>query len=100
MDEDERPGRSVQPLAVELEHGATAEDEVELFLIVVVFGDEAIARGVTRPSVDAERRDAEVMTYGPQSAAAVRDLFKLVQTRDFKAAHTDLLYALFQDSKL
>ena len=58
--EDERAGGRIDPLAVELEHGAPLQDEVELLvpvrLVLVVLVDDPVARAAAGPRVDAERR--------------------------------------------
>src|SRR5262245_10754831 len=89
--EHERAGRCVEALAVDLEDGVTADDEVELLLVVVVLRDHAIARLATRPGVDPQRRDPEVVPHRPQAAAAVRDLVDLVELRRRISVHGNLL---------
>src|ERR671922_2239388 len=90
--EDERAGGRVHPLAVELERGAAALDEIQLLLLVlvlrlVVLVDDPAARLVAGPGVDAEGRDPEVVPNGPPGFAAIADLFDLVEMRDCVSGH-------------
>src|SRR6185503_11950977 len=94
LDEDERPRRSVDRLAVELEPRAPLEHEVELLVAVarirvrlVVLVQDAVADLPPRPGSDAERRDAEVMANGPIRFPPVVDLLHLVETRDAVVVH-------------
>jgi hypothetical protein len=85
--EDERAGGRVDPLAVELERGATALDEIQLLLGVPVVGlvvlvDDPVAGVAAGPRVDAEGRDPEVVPDRPPGTAAVADLLDLVEVRD------------------
>ena len=72
---DERAGGRVHPLAVELEHGAALQDEVQLLvavrLVLVVLVDDPIAAVMAGPRVDTERRDAEVVADRAPRAAPV-----------------------------
>ncbi len=85
-DEDERPGRRVHPLPVELEHGASLQDEVELLVRVrlrlVVLVDDPVACVVARPGVDTESRDAEVVSDGSPWLAPIGRLVDLFEVRD------------------
>src|SRR5262249_8846030 len=64
--EDERAGRRIDPLAVELEGRTPPLDDVELLLrvlalVLVVLVEDPVARLAGRPRVHAEGRDPEVV---------------------------------------
>src|SRR5919108_987164 len=101
--EDERAGGRVHPLAVELERGAAALDEVQLLLLVlvlrlVVLVNDPVAGVLRRPCVDAEGRDPEVVPNGPPRLAAVGDLLDLIEMRDCVSGHGSSGYRRFPDS--
>src|ERR1041384_7302498 len=78
LGKDERAGRHVDALAVELESRAPGMDEVNLLLLVVLLGlvvlvDDPVAGVFARPRVDAESLDAEVVPNRPPGSAAVAD---------------------------
>src|SRR5439155_428325 len=89
--EHECAGRALHPLAIELEHRAPLQDEVELLVpvrfVLVVLVDDPVARGTCRPRVDAEGRDAEVVPDGSHGTPAVVDLVDLVEVRDRVRSH-------------
>src|SRR5439155_12538257 len=64
MGEDERAGRRVHPLAVQLERRMAAVDEVQLLAAIIrliVLVDDPVARIRGGKRVDAERCDAQVV---------------------------------------
>src|SRR5262245_36342978 len=88
--EDERVGRRLDAVAVDLEDCASPNDVVELLLPLlrlVVLVDDPVARGRACPGIDPEGRDAEVMPYGTPGRATIVHLFDLIQVRDFVATH-------------
>src|SRR6478736_5355112 len=89
--DDEGAGRRVNPLAVELEHGAALQDEVELLvparLILIVLVDNPVADALPGPSVGTERRDAEVAANRAPGAAPVTLLRDVIELRDRVVAH-------------
>src|SRR5204862_5059493 len=98
--EDERAGRRVEILAVELEPGVAPQHDVELLggvlSFLLVLRDETLAHGVGRPRVDAESRDAEVVPNGLQARLPVGELLDLVEMRDgagHRASPTSALIA-------
>ena len=89
-DVDERAGRRVHLLAVDLEPRPAGLDEVELLFApvgLVVLVDDPIAGLAARPGVDAEGRDAEVVADGPRGNATVVELLDLVELRNCVIAH-------------
>ena len=88
-DEDERAGRRIEAVAVEFEPGSAAVDEVELLILslLVVLVDDPVSRLPTRPGVDPERRDAEVMAHRTPRLAAVAGLVDVLQAGDCVLAH-------------
>ena len=91
LHEDQRSGRRVDDLPVELESSPARVDEVELLVLalLVVLVDDAVARLVGGERVHAEGRDAEVVAYRPPRAAAVVDLLDLAQARNGVLAHVN-----------
>jgi hypothetical protein len=89
-DEHQSPLRRVPPLAVQLEHGVPAQDDVELLvrvLVLRVLVDHAVARVGRRPGVDAEAGDAEVVPDRPHRDAPVVELRDVVDARDRVTVH-------------
>src|SRR5207253_7197934 len=88
---DESAGGRDHPVAVELEHGAPAQNDVKLLVRVrlrlVVLVDDPVARVTGRPRVDAEGRDAEVVPDGSPWTAPVVHLVDLVEVRDRVPTH-------------
>src|SRR4029450_10657922 len=87
--EDECAGRRIDPLAVELEAGTAALNQVELLVLarLVVLVDDPGACLAARPGIDAEGRDAEVVPDRPRGTAPVADLVDLVKMRHCVTAH-------------
>jgi ATP phosphoribosyltransferase regulatory subunit HisZ len=84
-DQDHRPRRSVDPLAVDLEHGLAGDHDVELLLAArpvagfVVRLDQLVARLRRRVGVDAKPGDAERAAHRPPERARDGDAIELVQ---------------------
>src|SRR4051812_37615871 len=89
--EDERPGRRVHLLAVELESRPALLDEVELLvgvlLRLVVLVDQPFTRLTGAERVGAERHDPEMLPDRPPGTATVADLVDLVELCNGIAAH-------------
>ena len=98
MGEDERAGRRIHAIAVELEPGSAVVDEVELLILslLVVLVDDPVSGLPTRPGVDPERRDVEVVALRTPGLAAVADLFDVLQAGDCVLAHRVSLGRLAQ----
>src|SRR4051794_29719243 len=77
------------PLVWELEPGSATLDEVELLVlpILIVLVDDPVSCLATRPRVDPERRDAEVVAHRTPGAATIADLADLLQVGDRVLAH-------------
>ena len=73
----------------ELEQGSAAVDEVDLLVLslLVVLVDDPVSRVPTRPGVDPERRDAEVVAHRTPGLTTITDLADLLQVGDSVLAH-------------
>src|SRR5215204_408657 len=91
--EDERAGRGVHALAVELEGRSATLDEIELFVPpgLVVLVDYPVSRLVAGPCVDAKRRDAEVVADRAEGSATVAQLVDLLKVGDGVLGHCDVV---------
>jgi len=87
---DQRAGWCLQRLAVDVEHGASADHDEQLFVrlgVSVVPADDGVTGLAGGPRRHAEARDAEVMPNGPVPVVQVRELVDLVETRNRMLGH-------------